>query len=66
MPPSSSTKAALRYSARDLAIVRARRAGVAVVLGSATPSLETLQNVRTGRYTRLRLQRRAAQARRRW
>ena len=53
---------ALRYSARDLAIVRARHAGVAVVLGSATPSLETLQNVVAGRYTRLRLQRRAAQA----
>jgi len=52
----------LRYSARDLAVVRARHAGVPVLLGSATPALETLQNVVTGRYARLRLQRRAAQA----
>ena len=51
-----------RYSARDLAVVRAQRAGVPVVLGSATPALETLQNVSTGRYTRLRLTRRAAAA----
>ena len=53
---------ALRYSARDLAVVRARHAGVPVVLGSATPSLETLHNVAAGRYTRLRLLRRAADA----
>ena len=53
---------ALRYSARDLAVVRARHAGVPVVLGSATPSLETLQNVAAGRYARLRLERRTAQA----
>lgn len=51
-----------RYSARDLAVVRAQRAGVPVVLGSATPALETLQNVTTGRYTRLMLTRRAAEA----
>ena len=53
---------ALRYSARDLAVVRARHAHVPVVLGSATPALETLQNVAAGRYRRLRLERRAAQA----
>jgi primosomal protein N' (replication factor Y) len=53
---------ALRYSARDLAVVRAHHAGVPVVLGSATPSLETLHNVAAGRYTRLRLLRRAADA----
>jgi primosomal protein N' (replication factor Y) len=52
----------LRYSARDLAVVRARHAGVPVMLGSATPALETLHNVVTGRYTRLALQRRATQA----
>jgi primosomal protein N' (replication factor Y) len=52
----------LRYSARDVAVVRARLAGVPVLLGSATPALETLHNVVTGRYTLLRLQRRAAQA----
>jgi primosomal protein N' (replication factor Y) len=51
-----------RYSARDLAVVRAQRAGVPVVLGSATPALETLQNVVTGRYQRLLLTRRAAEA----
>jgi primosomal protein N' (replication factor Y) (superfamily II helicase) len=52
---------ALRYSARDLAVVRGQHAGVPVVLGSATPSLETLHNADAGRYTRLRLERRAAQ-----
>jgi primosomal protein N' (replication factor Y) (superfamily II helicase) len=41
-----------RYSARDLAVVRAQRAGVPIVLGSATPSLETLENAATGRYTK--------------
>jgi len=51
-----------RYSARDLAILRAQRTAAPVVLGSATPSLETLQNVIAGRFTRLSLPRRAGQA----
>jgi primosomal protein N' (replication factor Y) len=51
-----------RYSARDLSILRAQRAGVPIVLGSATPALETLQNVVSGRFTRLSLPRRAGQA----
>ncbi len=51
-----------RYSARDLAVRRAQLAGCPVVLGSATPSLETLQNARSGRYRRLRLPRRAGGA----
>jgi primosomal protein N' (replication factor Y) len=51
-----------RYSARDLAVLRARHAAVPVVLGSATPSFETLQNVTSGRYQRLLLPRRADQA----
>jgi primosomal protein N' (replication factor Y) len=51
-----------RYSARDLAVVRAQQAGVPVVLGSATPALETLHNVTTGRYVKLVLPRRAAQS----
>jgi primosomal protein N' (replication factor Y) len=50
------------YSARDLALVRAQRAQLPVVLGSATPSLETLHNVASGRYQRLSLPRRAGQA----
>ncbi len=51
-----------RYSARDLAVVRAQQAGVPIVLGSATPALETLHNVSNGRYALLSLPRRAAQA----
>lgn len=51
-----------RYSARDLAVLRAQRAQVPVVLGSATPALETLQNVVTGKFARLSLPRRAGQA----
>jgi primosomal protein N' (replication factor Y) (superfamily II helicase) len=39
-----------RYSARDLAVVRARGAAIPVILGSATPSLETLENAISGRY----------------
>jgi primosomal protein N' (replication factor Y) len=48
----------LRYSARDLAIVRAQRAGVPVILGSATPSIETRHNARAGRFRHARLTRR--------
>ena len=51
-----------RYSARDLAVVRARDAGAPVVLGSATPSLEAIENVRRGRYRRLELPHRAGGA----
>ncbi len=51
-----------RYSARDLAVMRARGAAVPIVLGSATPALETLHNLDSGRYTRLRLTRRATRA----
>ncbi|MDA1106790.1 MAG: primosomal protein N' [Proteobacteria bacterium] len=51
-----------RYHARDVAIMRAQRAGVPVLLGSATPSLESLYNVREGRYRRLALPERAGGA----
>ncbi|WHZ19794.1 MAG: Helicase PriA essential for oriC/DnaA-independent DNA replication [Rhodanobacteraceae bacterium] len=44
-----------RYHARDFALMRAQSLGVPVVLGSATPSLETLANVDAGRYVRVRL-----------
>ena len=47
-----------RYNGRDVAVMRASLAEVAVVLGSATPSLESLHNVRLGRYRMLRLPRR--------
>ena len=42
-----------RYHGRDAAIVRARYAGALVVLGSATPSMESYHNAMSGRYTRL-------------
>jgi primosomal protein N' (replication factor Y) (superfamily II helicase) len=45
----------LRYSARDLAVTRAHQRGVPVVLGSATPALETYHNAVSGRYTLLTL-----------
>jgi primosomal protein N' (replication factor Y) len=51
-----------RYSARDLAVARAQRTGVPVVLGSATPSLESLANVAGGRYTKLSLPERTGRA----
>jgi primosomal protein N' (replication factor Y) len=44
-----------RYHGRDVAVVRARDCGAVVVLGSATPSLETRYNAGTGKYTRLTL-----------
>ncbi|MDO5090430.1 MAG: primosomal protein N' [Cardiobacteriaceae bacterium] len=45
----------LRYHARDLAAVRAHRRGIPLLLGSATPSLETLHLVQSGRAQHLRL-----------
>lgn len=48
-----------RYHGRDLAVLRARMEGAAILLGSATPSLESLHNVRTGKYKLLRMDRRA-------
>ena len=49
----------LRYSARDVAIFRANQRGVAIVLGSATPSLESYHNAQSGRYQMLKLTGRA-------
>src|SRR5688572_3120318 len=51
-----------RYSARDLAVVRAQRLDVPIVLGSATPSLETFNNALQGRYRMLALPRRIGSA----
>jgi primosomal protein N' (replication factor Y) len=50
----------LRYSARDAAVYRARLAGCPVVLGTATPSLETWHNFASGRYERIALPERAS------
>jgi primosomal protein N' (replication factor Y) len=49
----------LRYHARDVAVWRARQRGVPIVLGSATPALETWRNAQTGRYRLLSLPERA-------
>ena len=53
----------IRYHARDFALVRGKALDVPVLLGSATPSLETLHNATAGRYAHLRLRRRAGGAR---
>jgi primosomal protein N' (replication factor Y) len=52
----------LRYHARDTAVIRAQRLGIPVVLGSATPALETLHNCAQHRYKHLVLARRAGAA----
>jgi primosomal protein N' (replication factor Y) len=49
----------VRYSARDLAIKRAQALGIPVVLGSATPALETWAHAQSGRHRLLRLPQRA-------
>jgi len=51
-----------RYSARDLAAVRANHHQIPLILGTATPALETLHNAISGRYQHLRLAKRAADA----
>ena len=51
-----------RYHARDLALVRAKNAGIPVLLGSATPSLESLNNALKGQYHLLKLRQRASRA----
>ncbi len=43
------------YHARDIAVVRAHLLGIPIVLSSATPSLETMVNVETGRYAKVHL-----------
>ncbi|MGO1073460.1 primosomal protein N' [Lysobacter sp. CA199] len=52
----------IRYHARDFALIRAKALDVPVLLGSATPSLESLRNAHAGRYGHLQLKRRAGQA----
>ncbi len=52
----------LRYSARDLAIARAKHLDIPIVLGSATPTLEMLHHCEAGNYSHLSLPRRAGTA----
>jgi primosomal protein N' (replication factor Y) len=53
--PSFKQAEGLRYSARDIALLRAKQRAVPVVLGSATPSLETYHQAQRGRYGMLAL-----------
>ncbi len=57
--PSYKQQEGLRYSARDLGVWRARQLGIPVVLGSATPSLESWHHAQCGRYRLLALRERA-------
>jgi len=53
--PSYKQSQQIRYHGRDTAVRRAQLLGIPVLLGSATPSLETLANAARGRYRRIRL-----------
>ena len=57
--PSYKQQEGLRYSARDLAVWRARQLEIPVLLGSATPSLESWHHAQCGRYRKLELRERA-------
>ena len=59
---SFKQQSGFRYSARDLAVIRAKKAGIPVVLGSATPALESLYNAKMGRYVHIVLPERAGGA----
>lgn len=61
--PSFKQQEGFRYHARDLAIVRAQRLGIPIVLGSATPALESCYNAQRGRYQILALPERVGGAR---
>ena len=53
--PSFKQEEGIRYNARDMALVRGQKEGAVVVLGSATPALETYQNATTGKLTYLKM-----------
>ena len=58
---SYKQESGLRYNARDLAVLRARQAHCPVVLGSATPSVQSFYNVKTGKFRHLSLTHRVAE-----
>lgn len=59
--PSYKQEEGLRYHARDLAVMRGKLAGCPVLLGSATPAVESFENCRQGRYRLLELTQRVEQ-----
>jgi primosomal protein N' (replication factor Y) (superfamily II helicase) len=59
--PSYKQEEGVRYNGRDVAVVRAKLLGCPIILGSATPALETYQNCVDGRYQLLELTRRVEQ-----
>jgi primosomal protein N' (replication factor Y) (superfamily II helicase) len=59
--PSYKQEEGVRYNGRDVAVVRAKLLGCPVILGSATPAIETYQNCLEGRYQLLELTRRVEQ-----
>jgi len=60
--PSFKQQRGWAYSARDLALVRAQKSKIPIIMGSATPSLETLQNALNGKYHHLKLRKRPGMA----
>lgn len=61
--PSYKQQDGFRYHARDVAVMRAHREGIPIVLGSATPSLDSLKNVAEGNYFQVELPHRTGNAR---
>ena len=60
--PAFKQEEGVRYNARDMAIYKAIRSSVPIVLASATPSLETYHNMKIGKYIHLTLPKRATGA----
>ena len=58
---SYKQESGLRYNARDLAVVRGKQSDIPVVLGSATPSMQSYYNARQGKFTELQLKNRVNQ-----